>query len=253
MVKPRVSSSADGRVVLVTGAAGSIGCATVRAFARRDFRVVAADRRPLPAPDAAVVARELRIDLADDDLAAEAFGDLGFLTHVVAVAGGGDVEELSQRDPGTESVATFRRVLENNLTSAFVTIRHSLPLLRADKGDRSITLVGSINAFGGYGAPAYSAAKAGLIGLTNALAAPLGRDRIRINCLVLGTVDTKNLHDLAKARGAELDLAAVASQAALGRVLSTEDVATAAISLAVDMAGLTGATVVLDNGQTRSR
>jgi NAD(P)-dependent dehydrogenase (short-subunit alcohol dehydrogenase family) len=251
-----VTTSVDTDVALVTGAAGSIGCATVRSFASRGLRVVTADRRPLPPGEAKVVARELHADLTDDSIARRAFaelGGLGRLGHVIAVAGGGDVEELSQTDPATEPLEIFARVVENNLTSAFVTIRHAVPLLRDGNGDRSVTLVGSINAFGGYGAPGYSAAKAGLVGLTKALATPLGADGIRINCLALGTVDTENLHDLADARGVELDLTAFASRAPLKRVLDPEDVASALTALALDMPGLTGATIVLDNGQTLIR
>ena len=83
----------------------------------------------------------------------------------------------------------------------------------------SITLVGSINAYGGYGAPGYSAAKAGLSGLVAALATPLGAESIRINCLALGTVDTENLRHLAHTRGVKHDLRAVAERAPLRRIL----------------------------------
>jgi 3-oxoacyl-[acyl-carrier protein] reductase len=114
-------------------------------------------------------------------------------------------------------------------------------------------LVGSINAFGGYGAPGYSAAKAGLIGLAKALAAPLGADGIRINCVALGTVDTANLHRLAAERAQELDLTAVAARTPLRRVLTPQEVASALVSVALDWPGLTGSTIVLDNGQTLIR
>jgi 3-oxoacyl-[acyl-carrier protein] reductase len=170
----------------------------------------------------------------------------------VAIAGGGDPEELAQEDPATEPLAVFSRVLENNLHTAFTTIRHSAPLLRGGGGDRSIVLVGSINAYGGYGAPGYSAAKAGLIGLVNALATPLGPEGIRINCLALGTVDTENVHSLAE-RGLSLDLASVIASAPLRRILTPQDVAAALTAMTLDMSGLTGATVTLDNGQTLIR
>ena len=183
----------------------------------------------------------------------EPLESLGRLQHVVAVAGGGDAGELSQADPATEPLEIFRGVLEANLVTAFATIRHTVPLLRGSEGDRSITLVGSINAFGGYGAPGYSAAKAGMSGLVNALAEPLGAEGIRINCLALGTTDTDNLHELATLTGQTLDLSAVAAKAPLRRVLSPADVGEALAVMAVDMRGLTGTTVVLDNGQCRIR
>jgi NAD(P)-dependent dehydrogenase (short-subunit alcohol dehydrogenase family) len=242
------------QVVLVTGAAGSIGRETLRLFAPR-FHLATADRKRLPEPDDALVGRQLIVDLGDDDAVREAFAQvpsLGPLQHVIAIAGGGDIEELTDPDPATEDTAVFTRVISENLVTAFVTIRHALPLLRAGDGDRSIALLSSINAFGGYGAPAYSAAKAGLIGLANALATPLGHDGIRINSLALGTVDTDHLRELSKARGVEPDLDRVASRNPLGRVLTPDEVAKA-LAATVDMPGLTGATIVLDNGQTHIR
>jgi NAD(P)-dependent dehydrogenase (short-subunit alcohol dehydrogenase family) len=258
MPRPETNGNSDGDVdmVLVTGASGSIGRATIRSFTSKGFRVVTIDNRSLPRAEAQLVSHAYEVDLTDDDAVRAALvglDKLGSLCHVIAIAGGGDVEELAQSDPATESVEIFARVLQNNLTIAFTTIRHTVPFLRAGRGDRSIILVGSINAFGGYGAPAYSAAKAGLTGLANSLATPLGADGIRINCLALGTVDTENLRLLASARGVVLDLASVASRAPLRRVLTAEDVATAMRALAVEMPGLTGATVILDNGQTHIR
>lgn len=247
---------ATNAMTLVTGASGSIGRATVRALAARRCSIVTVDRRPLPEPEATLVLKHLEVDLEDDAGSAEALAPLPLgesLKHVITIAGGGDPEELAQADPATEDVRIFSRVVANNLHTAFVTIRHVVPALRAAGGDRSVTLVGSINAFGGYGAPGYSAAKAGLIGLANALATPLGTDGIRINCLVLGTVDTENLHRLAKRRGVALDLGALAARAPLKRVLEPAEVARALVAMALDMPGLTGASIILDNGQTLIR
>ncbi|MGH8837663.1 MAG: SDR family NAD(P)-dependent oxidoreductase [Jiangellaceae bacterium] len=243
-------------VVLVTGASGSIGAATVACLRDRGCEVVTADRTPLPADVAGRGATQVTVDLtadADVETAFDRIPVVGPLRHVVAVAGGGDTEELTSPDQPTEPLEVFSRAVANNLHIAFITVRNAVPLLRRSGGDRSISLVGSINAYGGYGAPGYSAAKAGLTGLTRALAAPLGADGIRINCVALGTVDTANLHRLAAERGRELDLAAVAARTPLGRVLAPQEVALALVSVALDWPGLTGSTIVLDNGQTLIR
>ncbi len=252
---PDGGDSPNTPLALITGSSGDIGRATIASFAARSFRIVAFDRRPLHDPPRSVALAET-LDLLDERRVAEAVDampSLGRLQHVAVVAGGGDADELRQDDLVLEELAVFRRVIDDNLTTAFVTIRHCLPLLRAASGDRSVTLVGSINAFGGYGAPGYSAAKAGIIGLVNALAEPLGRDGIRINCLALGTTDTENLHDLARITGKKLDLSAVAEKAPLRRVLTPEEVGEAFAVMALDMSGLTGSTIVLDNGQTLIR
>jgi len=243
-------------LTVVTGASGSIGRATVRALTERRCAVATMDKRPLPEPELPLVLEHFEIDLEDDVATAKALGSPPAsegLQHVIAIAGGGDAEELSEADPATEDIGIFSRVVASNLHIAFVTIRNVVPLLRQSSGNRSITLVGSINSLGGYGAPGYSAAKAGLVGLANALATPLGADGIRINCLLLGTVDTENLRRLAESRGESLDLAAIAARSPLKRVLEPADVASALVAMAFDMPGLTGAAVVLDNGQTHIR
>ena len=253
-----ISSHGDmsGRAVLVTGSSGSIGRAVVSRLVHCAATVVAVDRsRPSTPHDPAPAATAL-VDLTDDDATCRALTDVvldGQLHHVIAVAGGGDLEELTATDVAQESLAAFDRVVRNNLHVAFVTLRHALPMLRRTTGDRSVTLVGSINAYGGYGAPGYSAAKAGLVGLAHALAPALGTDGIRINCLTLGTVDTDNLRRLSSARGRTFDPEHIAGTTALRRVLTPDDVARAAVALAIDLVGMTGTNVVLDNGQLRMR
>ena len=253
-----MSSHGDmsGQTVLVTGSSGSIGRAVVSRLVRGAATVIAVDRSDPSTPhDPAPTATAL-VDLTDDAATRLAFTDSipdGRLNHVVAVAGGGDLEELTATDVTLESLATFDRVVRTNLHVAFVTLRHSVPMLRRTAGDRSVTLVGSINAYGGYGAPGYSAAKAGLVGLAHALAPSLGTDGIRINCLTLGTVDTDNLRQLSAARGRTFNPEDAAGSTALHRVLSPDDVARAAVALATDLVGMTGTNVVLDNGQLRMR
>jgi NAD(P)-dependent dehydrogenase (short-subunit alcohol dehydrogenase family) len=140
------------RIGFITGAAGSIGRATLRALSSRGLVVATADRRRLPQSDARLVAGELSIDLHDEAALGNAMSrlrSLGRLEHVIAIAGGGDRDELAQSDPSTEDLEIFSRVVSNNLLIAFATIRQVVPLLREGDGNRSITLIGSINAFGG--------------------------------------------------------------------------------------------------------
>ena len=92
-------------LVLVTGASGSIGIATMACLRNRGADVVTADRAPLPPDGAAVAKAELTVDLTDDSQVERAFGEIpqaGQLQHVIAIAGGGDLEELSQPDPALE-------------------------------------------------------------------------------------------------------------------------------------------------------
>lgn len=240
---------------LITGVSGSIGTAAAAAFSDRGFECFGWDRVP---PSSASNAKFSQCDLLNEKEVDDAVQSLlqsgASLMHVIAVAGGGDPDELSANDVVEESYDTFKRVVAANLFTAFMTVRATLPLLRQSSADRSITLISSINAYGGFGAPGYSAAKAGISGLVKALAPSLGKDKVRINSLVLGTVRTNNLLDLVRRRGLDQGyLDRLASRAALGRILTPDDVAHAAVTVAVDLIGMTGTEIILDNGQILSR
>lgn len=193
-------------IALVAGAAGDIGRCVLDVFARRHLTPVAWDRQPVPG-----AAHAHRLDLLNDAAtraAADALDRLpGELRHVAVVAGGGDLDDLTA--PGIEHLApaAFRRVVDANLVTAYSVVHHTTAALKRATGDRSITLLSSINALGGYGAPGYSAAKAALSGLAKALAPQLGPHGIRINVLLLGTVDTANFDRLAREQGRDADLA----------------------------------------------
>ena len=109
---------------------------------------------------------------------------------MVAIAGGALPEEKTGADLAELPLEVFRASLELNLVTAWITLRAALPHLRRAEGDRSITLTTSTDALASYGLPAYAAAKAGLIGLVNSLAGPLGGDGIRINAVAPGDVPT---------------------------------------------------------------
>lgn len=232
-------------LALVSGAAGDIGRETLAALRAAGWLTVGWDLHVGPG----VRVCDL---LAEDNLLRETelLRREGQLKHVVHVAGGGDAEELSCASVTDESATVFERVLRVNLVTAFNLIRHTVPLLREAVGDRSITLISSINALGGYGAPGYSAAKAALSGLANSLVPELGSSGVRINTLLLGTTNTLNLAKLAAIRGQPLNLDKIAAQTATGRILEPVDVARAIVSIAVGLRGLTGADIILDNGQT---
>ncbi|MCA1572192.1 MAG: SDR family oxidoreductase [Chloroflexi bacterium] len=239
-------------IAIVAGAAGDIGQRVLAGFARRGLTAVAWDRRPV-----ADAGHTRQVDLLDDAAtraAACAVDALpGELRHVAVVAGGGDFDDL--RAPGIEheEPATFRRVVDANLFTAYSVIHSTTAALKRSTGNRSITLLSSINALGGYGAPGYSAAKAALAGLTRALAPQLGPYGIRINVLLLGTVRTANFIRLAHEQGQVPDFAGLAEQIPLRRVLEPDDVAVAMTTVALDMTALTGAELVVDNGQVLHR
>ena len=248
-------------VVLITGAAGAIGSATVRAFMAAGFPVVGLDvaERVTEAPTSGAPNGSylgIQVDAEDEVAVAEAVTTAeaaGPLAHVVGIAGGalGD-EPATQADPAQLSPKVFRASVEANLTSQFVVLHAALPWLRARTGvDRSVTFTSSWNALTGVGMPAYSAAKAGVIGMMHALTGPLGEHGIRVNVVAPGTIRTARTeriwaHD--EGRWERL-----ASTTALGRLGTPDDVARTFVALATALTHVTGQVLVVDGGQLVKR
>jgi NAD(P)-dependent dehydrogenase (short-subunit alcohol dehydrogenase family) len=243
-------------VVLVTGAAGAIGSATVRAFIDAGFTVVGLDVVEEVNDAARGPFLGIQVDVEDEAAVAEAIAGAepaGALTHVVGIAGGALPDEPStQADPVQLAAKVFRASVETNLTSQFVVLQAVLPWLRAHPGvDRSVTFTSSWNALTGVGMPAYSAAKAGVIGMMHALTAPLGEEGIRVNVVAPGTVRTPRTEKIwAHDEGRWERLAATT---AVGRLGAPDDVARTYVALATSLTHVTGQVLVVDGGQLVKR
>jgi 3-oxoacyl-[acyl-carrier protein] reductase len=195
-----------GRVTLVTGASRGIGAAVARAFAAEGASV-ALGHEPTPAMarQAEDLATDLRAngtkavalaaDLADpaavDDLVAGARAQLGPLDVVVANAA------LSARSGWRDiSLADWDRVFAVNLRGSWLLARAAYPDLVAG-GRGSIITVSSVMARTGQaGALHYTASKAGIIGLTRALAREAGPDGVRVNAVMPGAIRTEHEQEI---------------------------------------------------------
>ncbi|PXX40637.1 MULTISPECIES: SDR family oxidoreductase [Burkholderia] len=177
------------RTTLVTGAAGGIGQALCRTFLAAGDRVLALDR------DRAALDRF--IDTLADARAAPVVDDLTDAERLrsvlephpqvdVLVANAGTAASTTLRDT---TPASWRTDLDSNLTATYVSVEAVLPGMRA-RGRGAIAIVGSVNGVHALGHPVYSAAKAGLISYTKSLAIEYGRDGVRANIVLPGTVKT---------------------------------------------------------------
>lgn len=245
----------DAGVVLVTGAAGAIGSATVRAFLAAGYAVAGLDLDASVASVAGAGYLGTVADARDEQAVARAVAAaeaLGPLRHVVSAAGGAlPGEPPTQDDPLLLPLERFRESVELNLTSHFAVLRAALPALRRAGGDRSLVLVSSWNALTGCGMPAYSAAKAGLIGMMHALVTPLGREGIRVNVVAPGTVRTPRTERIWAGDAGHWER--LEASAALGRLGTPDDVARAALALAAHLTHVTGQLLVVDGGQMVKR
>jgi NAD(P)-dependent dehydrogenase (short-subunit alcohol dehydrogenase family) len=238
----------SGGVVLVTGGAGGIGRACGAWFAARRHRVVLSDiDNDAAAAAAAAVgaAAGLRLDVTDEGEVGSLLravertqGPVRIVINAAGVVGPGRLE--------TMSAASWRRVLEVNLTGTFLVCREAIPQLRAC-GTGKIVNFSSVNARTGGNAlsgAAYAASKAGIEALTRHLARLLAPE-IQVNAVAPGPVLTPMLARLDDEAVAELVRSIPA-----GRVATAAEVAEVVGFLASSAADyLTGTTINQSGGQ----
>jgi NAD(P)-dependent dehydrogenase (short-subunit alcohol dehydrogenase family) len=241
--------------VVVTGAAGGIGRATAAALLGLGHRIVGVDIDPSvldPPVEAGDTYEGVVADITDeDDLAAlrARLADDAAVAHLVLAAGGALADEISPHNPLELSADVFSRSVHLNLTAQYLTVRHLSPALGSgDDRDRSITFVSSINAVGNFGAPAYSAARAGLAGLVTSLAFPLGRRRVRVNAVAFGTVRTPASEELHAHQPERAETMAALS--ALDRTMMADAAASAFVAVITHLQAVTGTVLTVDGGQS---
>jgi 3-oxoacyl-[acyl-carrier protein] reductase len=222
-----------GRRALVTGGASGIGRAIGEHFLHAGAQVVLADRSERVTD----VARELgmvaglRVDATDEDqvaaTVAEADRLLGGVDVLVAAHG-----IFSQADVVDMPTTLWREMIDADLTSVFLMCRAVLPGMIARGDGRIIAIASQLGITGVAGFAHYSAAKAGVIGLTKSLAREVVRQGVLVNAIAPGPIDTPMIEDVPadwkRAKTAELPL---------GRFGRPDEVAPTAVLLASDPGG----------------
>lgn len=238
-----------GKTVAITGAAGGIGQSLCRYFAGEGASIAAIDKSPALKDFAVELAKEgvaIRhavADIGDPAAVAHAFTQFDPIDILVNNAGFSEHPTFAKTDP-----EAWAYDINGNLNGAYYCAHAVIPGMKT-KGGGSIVAIGSVNGLSGFGDPAYSAAKAGLISLTRSLAMEHGRFGIRANIVLPGTVRTP----LWERKGGKDStvLETLRKWYPLGRIVEPLDVARAVGFLASDAAGaITGASLVVDCGLT---
>jgi NAD(P)-dependent dehydrogenase (short-subunit alcohol dehydrogenase family) len=172
----------------------------------------------------------------------EAYGAIHHLVNNAGIVTVKPLEECSEEE--------WDEVIDTNLKSIFLTVKYSLPALKA-VDNATIVNIASVSSFVGQGnTPSYVASKGAVLMLTKALALDYARDGIRVNCICPGITDTPLFrYHVSRTPDPGATLASRAARVPLGRFLTPLDIAKAALYLSTDdSSGITGIAHVVDAG-----
>ena len=250
----------DGKIAVVTGAAGVIGRATTELLAERGARIVAVDRKreeledaikglPASAEPLAVTA-----DVSDEDevadyvrAAVDRFGTIDVFYNNAGVEG--EVRPITQYP-----LETFRRVLDVNVVGVFLGMKHVLPvMLKQNKG----SIINTASIAGLIGSPqiaVYSASKHAVIGLTRSAAWECTGTGVRVNCVCPGMIDSRMLSAILEGRNtgnAPMPQQKIVERIPARRLGQASEVASIVAFLASDEASyVSGSAYTVDGGRT---
>jgi NAD(P)-dependent dehydrogenase (short-subunit alcohol dehydrogenase family) len=250
----------DGRVAIVTGAAGVIGTATMKLLAERGARIVAVDRnaellqdaiRDLPAEAEALA---VTADVTQEDevadyvrAAMDKFGAIDVFYNNAGIEG--DITPIVRY-----SLETFRKVIDVNVVGVFLGLKHVLPvMLKQNRG----SIINTASIAGLIGSPeisAYTASKHAVIGLTKSAAIDCTGTNVRVNCVCPGLIDSRMLSAIIEGRNpgnAPVPNDRIVERIPARRLGLASEVASVVAFLASDEASyVTGSAYTVDGGRT---
>jgi NAD(P)-dependent dehydrogenase (short-subunit alcohol dehydrogenase family) len=250
----------DGKVAVVTGAAGVIGSATLRLLAERGARIVAVDRREqdlqaaikgLPASAQAIA---ITADVTSEDEVADyvratvdKFGTIDVFYNNAGIEG--DIAPITKY-----SLASFRRVLDVNVVGVFLGMKHVLPVMLKQNNGSIINTASIAGLIGSPDVAVYSASKHAVIGLTRSAALECATTGVRVNCVCPGLIDSRMLSAIIEGRNpgnAPVPNDRIVERIPARRLGHASEVASVVAFLASDEASyVSGSAYTVDGGRT---
>ena len=250
----------DGKVAVITGAAGIIGTATMRLLAERGARIVAIDRkaqdieaaiRNLPASAEALA---IAADVTREEEVAgyvrasvERFGTIDVFYNNAGVEG--DIKPIIEY-----SLESFRRVLDVNVVGVFLGLKHVLPVMLKNNAGSIINTASIAGLIGSPHIAVYSASKHAVIGLTKSASWECTGTGVRVNCVCPGLIDSRMLSailDGRNTRNAPVPTEKIVERIPARRLGQASEVASIVAFLASDEASyVSGSAYTVDGGRT---
>ena len=218
--------------ILVTGAASGLGLAIAQAAQAEGAAVIAVDRVAAPFETSSIC------DITDEDQVRRVISGLARLDALVNSAGIARRARLDET-----ALADFEAVMAVNVRGSVLMAKHALALLRV-QGGSILNLSSGVATTGLRNRAAYTASKGAILSLTRNMALDYAPDKVRVNCLCPGFVNTPLLSTLPPERRARLT-----ALHPLGRLGEPEDIAHMALFLMSDQASwITGQAIAVDGG-----
>jgi NAD(P)-dependent dehydrogenase (short-subunit alcohol dehydrogenase family) len=234
----------EGKVAVITGAAGGIGAATVEAFQREGAKVVGVDLQD-GAPGDLALAVDVTEEFAVEQMyaqVAEHFGRVDILFNNAGISPDDDTSVLDT------TLEAWQRVQDVNLKSVFLCCKHGIPHLLNAGGGSVINTASFVAVLGAATSQiSYTASKGGVLALSRELGVEFARRGVRVNALCPGPVDTPLLRELF-AKDPERAARRLV-HVPMGRFGTAQEIANGVLFLASDESSfMTAATFLVDGG-----
>ena len=239
------------KTVLITGVAGGIGSATAHIFASAGWHVIGVDLNEIEIDD---LHHFIQADVSDAKDSKRIFDDIGEREgHIDALVNNAAIQickPLLETSPDE-----WDAVMATNVRSVYLAVRHAHPLMRLNGG--AIVNVSSVHAIAtSANIAAYAASKGALLALTRAIAIEFAPDKIRVNAVLPGAVDTPMLRaglnrEHAQGYNTEVLMSELGKKHVIGRVGQPEEIGQTIMFLAdCQSSFITGQSIIVDGGAT---